>query len=199
RVVLCGGERKEWGMPHAWFRRALIPVITIVALTAIVTPVALLRGQVAQASTGTRPSYYQRDSQLLQRLLTISHQKSASTHAATVNDIGDQGGDDDQAMTPEQFAFAQRAAPGGYINPAAVAAGQQAANSMASAGPGFPWQELGPTTLNNGGLFPEPVSGRLLAVAIDPHDSRIIYVGSAQGGIWKTTDGGKHWRAMSDF
>ena len=190
-------------MPNAWIRRALIPVITVVALAAIVTPVALLRGQVAQASTGGRPSYYQRDNQLLHRLLQASHQPSNRTsnsmHAASANDIGDAGGDNDQAMTPEQFAFAQRAAPGGFIDPAAVAAGQQAANSMASAGPGFPWQELGPRTLNNGGLFPEPVSGRLLAIAIDPHDSRTIYVGSAQGGIWKTTDGGKHWRPLSDF
>ena len=32
-----------------------------------------------------------------------------------------------------------------------------------------------------------------------PKTRRTIYVGSAQGGIWKTTDGGKHWKPLSDF
>ncbi len=189
-------------MPRVWTRRALIPVVTIVALAAIITSVALVRGQTAQANTITgRPSYYQRDNALVNRLLKTTHHNSAGANAAVANAANDpdEGGDDDQAMTPEQFAYAQRAAPGGYIAPSAVINGQQQANSMASAGSGFPWQELGPRTLNNGNYFPEPVSGRLLAVAFDPTNSHIIYVGSAQGGIWKTTDGGQHWKPLSDF
>src|SRR5690348_3040680 len=189
-------------MPRVWTRRALIPVITIVALAAIVTSVALVRGGTAQANMATgRPGYYQRDNALVNRLLKTTHHNSAGTKNASANIVSDpdQGGNDDQAMTPEQFAFAQRAAPGGYIAPSAVINGQKQANSMASAGSSFPWQEVGPRTLNNGNYFPEPVSGRLLAVAFDPTNSHIIYVGSAQGGIWKTTDGGQHWKPLSDF
>jgi hypothetical protein len=118
------------------------------------------------------------------RLLNTAHNNASNKlKAATANGIGDAGGEDDEAMTPDEFAAVVRALPGGFINPKAVLADQAQANNMASAGTSFSWQELGPRTLNNGGLFPEPVSGRLLAVAFDPQNSQIIYVGSAQGGI----------------
>ncbi|MFN8142829.1 MAG: T9SS type A sorting domain-containing protein [Bacteroidia bacterium] len=43
-----------------------------------------------------------------------------------------------------------------------------------------PWQNIGP---NN-------VGGRTLGMAIDPHDSATIWMGSASGGLWKSTSGG---------
>ncbi len=108
-----------------------------------------------------------------------------------------------EVMTPgsprDQFSYGERAAPSGYIAPNALSNGEQQADSMANAGNAFGWRELGPDTLNNGNYFPEPVSGRLLAIAIDPYDSRTMYVGSAQGGIWKTTNGGKSWKPLTDF
>src|SRR5262245_50102962 len=39
-------------------------------------------------------------------------------------------------------------------------------------------------------LGPETVGGRLLDIALDPGDGNTLYVGSANGGVWKTTDGG---------
>jgi photosystem II stability/assembly factor-like uncharacterized protein len=42
------------------------------------------------------------------------------------------------------------------------------------------WQSMGP---NN-------IGGRSLAVAINPIDTSIIYIGSASGGLWKSTSGG---------
>ncbi|CAF3669787.1 unnamed protein product [Rotaria sp. Silwood1] len=42
------------------------------------------------------------------------------------------------------------------------------------------WQSMGP---NN-------IGGRSLAVAINPVDTSIIYIGSASGGLWKSTTGG---------
>lgn len=186
-------------MPSVWTRRVLIPITTIAALAAIVTSLAVLNGQSVAASSLGRPSYYQQRHNLVSRLQQISQRNSSKTHAAVTNGVAAPQSEDDEALTPEQFAFAQRAAPSGFIAPSAVLRGQQQANSMATAGGDLSWQQLGPTTLNNGSVFPEPVSGRLLAVAFDPRDSRIIYVGSAQGGIWKSTDGGRHWRALSDF
>jgi PKD repeat protein/photosystem II stability/assembly factor-like uncharacterized protein len=35
--------------------------------------------------------------------------------------------------------------------------------------------------------------GRLNCLAIDPVDTNIMYVGAAEGGIWKSTDGGENW------
>ena len=38
-------------------------------------------------------------------------------------------------------------------------------------------------------------SGRVTGIAVDPSDpsGNTYYVGSANGGVWKTTDGGTPW------
>ena len=38
-------------------------------------------------------------------------------------------------------------------------------------------------------------SGRIAGIAVDPSDpsGNTYYVGSANGGVWKTTDGGTSW------
>lgn len=45
---------------------------------------------------------------------------------------------------------------------------------------------------------PGNVPGRARGIAIDPTNSNIVYVASATGGIWKTTDGGANWTAYGD-
>ena len=40
--------------------------------------------------------------------------------------------------------------------------------------------------------------GRAPAVAGDPDDPQVFYMGTAHGGVWKTTDAGGHWRNVSD-
>ncbi len=50
------------------------------------------------------------------------------------------------------------------------------------------WQEIGPLNM----------AGRLLDVAIVSSSPNTIYVGSASGGIWKTTNGGANWIALDD-
>ncbi len=63
------------------------------------------------------------------------------------------------------------------------------------------WQFAGPTSLQipddalGGG--PSPVSGRINAVAFDPTNSNTIYVGAANGGLWRSTDGGAYWTWLS--
>jgi hypothetical protein len=42
------------------------------------------------------------------------------------------------------------------------------------------------------------LSGRAYAVAGHPKDPNIIYLGAAGGGVWKTVDGGEHWRPLTD-
>ncbi|HYX54131.1 MAG TPA: hypothetical protein VE783_11820, partial [Candidatus Limnocylindrales bacterium] len=79
----------------------------------------------------------------------------------------------------------------------------------ATAGPvGFAvptWTELGPSPLPNGQTDPNlnpanevPVSGRVTAIAIDPTDANIVYVGAAQGGLYRTLDGGTTWTPLMD-
>lgn len=72
--------------------------------------------------------------------------------------------------------------------------------------PGCNWTPVGPSVVPNGQLVDPslaataPVSGRVTAIAIDPNDpNNTIYVGAAQGGVWKSTDGGATWFSKTDF
>ena len=42
------------------------------------------------------------------------------------------------------------------------------------------------------------VSGRVNAVAYDPVNENVYYIGAPQGGVWKTTDGGATWQPLTD-
>jgi photosystem II stability/assembly factor-like uncharacterized protein len=72
--------------------------------------------------------------------------------------------------------------------------------------PGCNWYCIGPSVIRKGQVFltantytTAPISGRITSIAIDPHDTNIIYIGAAQGGIWKSIDGGLNWRPKSDY
>ncbi len=70
-----------------------------------------------------------------------------------------------------------------------------------AAAPAVPtWTELGPDPIPNGqtGVVEVPVSGRVTAIAIDPTNENIVYVGAAQGGVYRTTDGGTTWTPLMD-
>jgi Cep192 domain 4/HYDIN/CFA65/VesB-like, Ig-like domain len=41
-------------------------------------------------------------------------------------------------------------------------------------------------------------SGRANALAVDPTNSNIVYLGGPEGGVWKTTDGGATWTPLTD-
>jgi photosystem II stability/assembly factor-like uncharacterized protein len=63
------------------------------------------------------------------------------------------------------------------------------------------WVQLGPTVIPNGQTHTKArvlVTGRVTAIVVDPTNTNIIYIGTAQGGVWKTTDGGLNWSAKSD-
>jgi len=58
------------------------------------------------------------------------------------------------------------------------------------------WNSVGPfgTLLSNNDV----ISGQTNAVAIDPRDVNILYLGASEGGLWKTRDGGNSWIALTD-
>lgn len=58
------------------------------------------------------------------------------------------------------------------------------------------WTLIGPqpTLL----AVPPVASGRVTALALDPLNFNIVYAGGAQGGVWKTTDGGQTWSPLTD-
>lgn len=48
-------------------------------------------------------------------------------------------------------------------------------------------------------LGPGNIGGRIRAIAIKPDNADIIFIGSASGGLWKTTNGGTSWSVVNDF
>ncbi len=63
------------------------------------------------------------------------------------------------------------------------------------------WTLIGPQPTNNS-LDPTiagtPWSGRVTALAVDPRDANVVYLGAAEGGVWKTTNGGLTWTPLTD-
>ena len=62
------------------------------------------------------------------------------------------------------------------------------------------WLPLGPSPIPNGqtlGTSPQAaVSGRVNVIAVDPKNSDLVYVGPAQGGVFRSLDGGLTWRSL---
>ena len=57
------------------------------------------------------------------------------------------------------------------------------------------WSPIGPNPIPNGSF---PWSGRVIAIAVHPTNPNIVYVGAAQGGLYRSTDGGTNWTALMD-
>ncbi len=61
------------------------------------------------------------------------------------------------------------------------------------------WTPIGPAPIPNGQTSPEgAVSGRVTAIAVKPTDPDVVYVGTAQGGVYRSKDGGATWTAIFD-
>lgn len=60
------------------------------------------------------------------------------------------------------------------------------------------WTEIGPYPIPNGQTETTTlsVSGRVTAIEIDPVAHNTIYLGTANGGLWRSLDGGTSWTAI---
>lgn len=69
-----------------------------------------------------------------------------------------------------------------------------------STGPGgLAWTAMGPAPMyGDYWSSGQPTSGRVSCVAVDPTNGLVAYTAAAQGGIWKTTDGGASWTPITD-
>ncbi len=61
------------------------------------------------------------------------------------------------------------------------------------------WRALGPTRINGEDFSPSgQFAGRASTIAIHPTDPDILYVGGAQGGVWRSDDAGLNWTPLTD-
>jgi len=63
------------------------------------------------------------------------------------------------------------------------------------------WTPIGPTSITNGQALSGgniAVSGRVTAIVVDPTDAAKVYLGTAQGGVWRSLDGGTTWVSIFD-
>ncbi|MEJ7622557.1 MAG: carboxypeptidase regulatory-like domain-containing protein [Pyrinomonadaceae bacterium] len=63
------------------------------------------------------------------------------------------------------------------------------------------WTPIGPAPIPNAQVGTAPVttaSGRVLSIAVHPTNPDIVYVGTAQGGLYRSTNGGTSWTPLMD-
>ena len=114
-------------------------------------------------------------------------------------------GVEEDPMLLDEWFWAQRAYPAGKIpmdvHDAAIHSELQRAARSPEAAAATSWTNLGPAPLHDitySGQSQQNASGRAPAIAVNPSNANTILVGAAQGGIWKTTNGGTSFTAVSE-
>lgn len=97
----------------------------------------------------------------------------------------------------EMEFYSERAYPDNFIPKDAYIKSMQQKETLAQRGiNNISWVNLGPTP---GYYFAYGnISSRIVTGAYDPNDPNIIYIGAANGGIWKSTNGGMNWTPLTD-
>ena len=125
----------------------------------------------------------------------------------------DAGAESQEVADAASWFMSQRLAPNGAVDPNAYAAGAAQASLLSPVGGA--WTErtartgtdgndftdspqyIDPTSgFSNSGAGDRWVSGRMTALATAPDGS--VFAGAADGGVWKSSDGGQHWTALTD-
>jgi photosystem II stability/assembly factor-like uncharacterized protein len=102
-----------------------------------------------------------------------------------------------------QLLRQQEAALRGSAAPSGSAASGTSSTSSSALAVGPTWTSIGPAPIPDGqtnliDATRNPVSGRVLTIAVHPTNPNIAYVGTAQGGLYRTLNGGLTWTPLMD-
>ncbi len=104
----------------------------------------------------------------------------------------------------QHYFVAQRAYPRDTLPAGALLkAWEQARREMRALRRGVAaprWENIGPAPMRNSQIGKHQVNvyGRVTALAMDPRNGNVVYLGTALGGVWKTTDAGNTWTPLTD-
>jgi photosystem II stability/assembly factor-like uncharacterized protein len=109
--------------------------------------------------------------------------------------LGEEEEEEGKAYDAFEWWYAQRALPGTEIPVGAFASAHRyvkstmalAALRKGTGADSSQWESIGPTN----------IGGRVLSLAIDPENSDLLWAGSASGGLWKSTTGGRGAKAWT--
>jgi PKD repeat protein len=73
---------------------------------------------------------------------------------------------------------------------------QAALRAKADKAAGAVWRELGPSSMQMGSWAIGRVAGRINAITPEPGNDNTVYIGAANGGVWKTTNAGVSWTPL---
>ena len=141
-------------------------------------------------------------------LFSISFEQVWAASSAPSKDAGEES---DALGAAQAWFLEQRTAPNLAISPDAYAAVQ--AQALALPTTGGAWTErtnpasgadfsdspqyIDPTSgSSNSGAGDRWVAGRITALAAAPDG--VLFLGAADGGVWKSTNGGAHWTPLTD-
>ena len=112
----------------------------------------------------------------------------------------------DEISGAAEWFYEQRAYPAAHTPRGALARAERQAMALRTAPePGAPtvplnWTEVGPKPIATRGdarvgpyFGSLPQTGRVSAIASDPSNANVVYLGGAAGGVWKSIDGGTSW------
>lgn len=105
-----------------------------------------------------------------------------------------------KAFVRQWVFFDERAYPNNYIPVDAYEKAQKERDALRIKNKNVKnavnWVNLGPTPGNYPGYG--SISSRIVTGSYHPVNSNIIYIGAANGGVWKTTDAGINWQPLTD-
>jgi len=140
--------------------------------------------------------------------LQVRQHAQAGRNAATTADSGEGAHETGDALevadAADQYAM-ERSAPAATVSAAALLAARQQAAALPAANAKINEVTTSPLDAepagyndpvwSNAGAGFRDVSGRATALAVD---GSTYYLGTADGGVWRSTDRGQHWKSIWD-